>query len=113
MPAISGNAYEGLTVSGAGTDNNVINGNIIGAAAVTQTATGRALSRGEDDLSLPSRSAVSNGSAGVFLSKGTVGTLVGGTGNNDGNLIAYNGGNGIEVRTPNSIHNSVQRQSSP
>ena len=108
LNTISGNSYEGLTVSGTGTDNNVINGNIIGAAAVTKTATGRAQSRGEDDISLPSRSAVSNGSAGVFLSKGTVGTLVGGTGDNDGNLIAHNGGNGIEVHTPNSIHNSVQ-----
>jgi hypothetical protein len=34
---VSGNYYEGITVSGAGTDNNVIVGNIIGAAAMIDT----------------------------------------------------------------------------
>jgi hypothetical protein len=41
---ISGNSYEGITVSGDGTDGNILVGNIIGAAAVTEAATGLAAS---------------------------------------------------------------------
>ncbi|MCY3021217.1 MAG: hypothetical protein NTW87_19560, partial [Planctomycetota bacterium] len=104
--AIGGNVYEGITVSGEGTDDNVILGNIVGAAAIAESSVGRAASRGDDDLSLPDRSAVSNGSAGVFLSKGTKGTRVGGDTDADANLIGYNGGNGLEVRATDSKRNS-------
>ncbi|MGD0092945.1 MAG: kelch repeat-containing protein [Planctomycetota bacterium] len=103
---ISGNSYEGLTVSGDGTDDNTVVGNIIGAAAVAETSLGRAASRGNDYLMLASRAAVANGSAGVFLSRGTQGTRVGGEGQRDPNLVANNGGRGVEVRATNSRCNS-------
>jgi hypothetical protein len=95
---VSGNYYEGVTVSGAGTDENIIAGNIIGAS-------GNAA--GDDTLAPDNRRAVPNGSSGVFLSKGTRATRVGGETVADGNLIAFNGGNGIEVRAAASKHNSV------
>jgi len=105
--AISGNLYEGITVSGDGTDDNVIVGNIIGAAGLAENAGGRAAGlRGEEALQLGSRMPVANGSAGVFLSQGTTGTRVGGEDAADANLIAHNGGSGLEVRTPGAKHNS-------
>ncbi|MCY3018454.1 MAG: tandem-95 repeat protein [Planctomycetota bacterium] len=103
---ISGNLFEGITISGAGTDDNVLLGNIIGANAISETATRQAVSRDSDDLGLASRSPLGNGSTGVFLSKGTQGTQVGGDTDADANLIAYNGGNGLEVRTQESKRNS-------
>jgi len=105
--AVSGNYYEGITVSGAGTDSNTIVGNIVGAAAIGETSTGRAASRGESSLSLLVQAPLGNGSAGVFLSKGTHGTKVGGEGSADGNLIAFNGANGIEVHTTDSKFNTA------
>ena len=105
--AVSGNYYEGITVSGTGTDNNAIVGNIIGAAAVSWSSTGRAASRGESSLLSVVQMPLGNGSAGVFLSKGTKNTKVGGPASSDGNLIAYNGGNGVEVHTTDSMYNSA------
>lgn len=103
---ISGNLFEGITISGAGTDGNVILGNIIGAAAVVAASSRQVSSRGDDDMALASRSQLGNGNAGVFLSKGTQGTQVGGASDADANLIAHNGGSGVEVRTTDSKRNS-------
>jgi len=102
---ISGNTYEGATVSDSGTDNNSFIGNIIGAAAIATTSAGRAALRGDDDLLISNRLDVANGSAGVFLSKGTKGTRVGGTASGTGNLIAHNGGTGLQCthRMPYTI----------
>lgn len=91
---ISGNSFEGITASGTGTDDNVIIGNVIGEGAIDDPQTGR--------------SAVGNGSAGIFLSKGTKGTQVGGDTSGESNSVAYNGGNGVEVRASGSKHNSVR-----
>lgn len=105
---ISGNLYEGVTVSGAGTNNNLVMGNIVGASALITA--GRSINvgtRDSGDLSdtLGGRSSAGNGSAGIFLSKGTNGTQVGGD-TGQGNAIGYNGGNGVEVRATTSKFNS-------
>ena len=114
---ISGNLFEGVTVSGVGTQDNVILGNIVGASgAVTETATTSGVqsnevrSRGLGNLraQIADRSSVSNGNAGVFLSKGTSGTMVGGEGD-EGNVVAFNGGNGVEVRAAESRRNASRK----
>jgi hypothetical protein len=106
--AISGNFYEGITVSGSGSDDNTILANVVGAAAVTEVSTRAVASRAEDDLLYGMRGAVGNGSAGVFLSKSTKGTKVGGDADTDSNLIGYNGGNGVEVRSTDAKNNSAR-----
>ena len=102
---ISGNLFEGITVSDVGTNNNVVMGNVVGASAITVASA--SLGRDASDFtSLSGRSAVANGSAGVFLSKGTNSTQVGGDTAGQGNGIGNNGGNGIEVRAALSRKNS-------
>ncbi len=104
---ISGNFFEGVTVSGSGSDSNIIVGNIVGASAVTTTTASRGVGSRADD-SIGSRSAVANGSAGMFISRGTTSTQAGGSTSGEGNTIANNGGNGVEVRTSNSKKNTVR-----
>jgi autotransporter-associated beta strand protein len=106
---ISGNFFEGITVSGSGSDNNIILGNVIGASAVTTTTASRGVASRDDSIS--GRSDVANGSAGMFISRGTTSTQAGGSNAGEGNTIAYNGGNGVEVRTSNSKKNSVRGNS--
>ena len=101
--AISGNSFEGVTSSGTGTDGNIVIGNIIGAAAV-ETLPASVASR----EFIPTRGAVGNGSAGVFLSRGTQGGRVGGDFASEGNRVAHNGGNGVEVRSGNSERNAAK-----
>lgn len=95
---ISGNKFEGITITDTGSDNNTIVGNIVGMSGVQVAA--------RDDSAFGTRSGVGNGSAGIFLSKGTQGSTVGGTTDAEGNLIGSNGGNGIEVRAKGSKHNA-------
>lgn len=99
--AISGNKFEGVTFSGAGTDDNAVLSSIVGEAAVATAP--RGVSARD---ALPTRAAAGNGSAGVFLSKGTKGGKVGGTNPGEGSSVANNGGNGIEVRSGTSQRNS-------
>ena len=107
---ISGNLFEGVTVSDMGTNNNLVLGNIVGASAIstttTQTAASTSRDIGDSFTSLGGRGAVSNGSAGIFLSKGTNDTQVGGDAPGQSNGIGYNGGNGVEVRATLSKNNS-------
>ena len=103
---ISGNTFEGITISGSGTNGNVIIGNIVGASAVLTA--GRALGAATRDDLLGGRSALANGSAGVFLSKGTQGSRVGGSNAGEGNAIAFNAANGVEVHDANSAHNTLR-----
>ncbi len=92
---ISGNTFEGITISDTATDDNVVIGNVIGTT-------------GAIDAPIPGRTSTSgNGSAGVFLSRGTQGSTVGGSDPGAANVIAFNGGNGVEVRAPGSRRNSV------
>jgi len=100
---VSGNALEGITVAGAGTDDNIVIGNSIGATAAALASRSASSREG-----IPGRSAVGNGSAGLFLSKGTKNTKNGGTEAGEGNSVAFNGGNGIEVRSPSARRNSAR-----
>jgi hypothetical protein len=106
---ISGNLFEGVTVSDVGTNNNLVMGNIVGASALnTTTSSSASLSRdiGDGFSGLGGRGEVSNGGAGVFLSKGTTDTQVGGDSPGQSNGIGFNGGNGVEVRATLSKKNS-------
>ena len=106
---ISGNKFEGLTFSGVGTDDNIVIGNIVGLAGVEDETVA---ARGVGVSSRASaRQQIGNGSAGVFLSKGTNGSTVGGSSTSEGNQVSSNGGNGIEVRAVSSRRNAVRANS--
>lgn len=99
---ISGNTFEGITVSDNASDGNIVIGNTLGMAAVDDPASSR-----EASDALPTRRAIGNGSAGVFISQGTRGSRVGGTSPGHSNAIANNGGSGIEVRVQNTRENTA------
>jgi len=105
---IGGNKFEGTTFSGTGTDGNVFVGNEVGIAAVASTTSSGAVSRDLDSL-ISVRSSVGNGSAGLFLSRGTNGSRVGGDSDTDSNVVANNGGNGVEVRAAGSRRNASKK----
>ncbi len=86
---ISGNDEAGVLIAEVGTDGNVVQGNYIGTD-VTGT--------------LP----LGNLMDGVHLQSNSTGTLVGGTANGAGNLIAANGWNGGVRITTGSTGNIVQ-----
>jgi Right handed beta helix region len=75
---ISGNSGYGLTIFGQGTSNNLVAGNYIGVD-----------SSGEHPLS--------NGYDGIFIEAGASNNTIGGTAAGAGNVIAFNGGNGVTV----------------
>lgn len=108
MNVISGNSFEGVTISGAGTDDNEILGNIIGFAAV-DSAVSQSGAMSRDSNPLPTRASIGNGSAGAFISKGTQGSKLGGEEDGKGNTIANNGGSGLEVRTANTRRNAARK----
>jgi hypothetical protein len=84
---ISGNNGFGIYVSGTNTSNNNIQSNLIGTN-----------SGGNADLG--------NAFDGIYFVSGTYDNLVGGTGANEGNLIAYNA-NGIKADS--GIRNAFRR----
>ncbi len=85
---ISGNTYGGVGVDG---NHNTIVGNLIGTDATGLAALG-------------------NGSQGIrFVGDGSD-NLVGGAGAGEGNVIAYNGGTGVENDTA-CIQNTISRNS--
>ena len=77
---ISGNNESGLQLTGSGPDveHNVFQGNMIGT---DKTGTSRARQHGVAESSLDPR----------------IGNTIGGTGPGQGNVIAFNGGDGIDV----------------
>src|SRR5262249_13094105 len=84
---ISGNSADGIVISDAGTSNNFVLGNSIGADAT-----------GTIDLG--------NGLAGVGVTAGASGNYIGGTVARAGNLISGNDHYGVAIRgdgTGNSI----------
>ncbi len=98
---ISGNLSGGVAISAAGADNNVLQGNKIGVAAdgVTPVGNGTAPVEG-------------GGGPGVGIFQGD-GNQIGGVAAGDANIIAYNGGNGLQVQEGvgnrirgNSVHSN-------
>jgi uncharacterized delta-60 repeat protein len=112
--AISGNTFEGITVTGAGTDNNIIIGNVVGVSALATQSAARELAVSRDSTDVISgRTTVQNGASGIFLSRGTKNSSIGGTATDDdatlaskSNIIGFNVGNGIEVRALTSKQNA-------
>ncbi|MGI9542869.1 MAG: Ig-like domain-containing protein [Cyclobacteriaceae bacterium] len=75
---ISGNSGNGITIGGAGADNNTIQGNLIG----TQS---------------DGTSALGNGGDGILVSNTPANNLIGGTSAGAGNTIAHNTLSGVTV----------------
>ena len=74
---ISGNTNDGVHASGAGTNANIIQGNVVG-------------------LDAAGTAVIANLGDGVDIEGGT-GTIVGGSGAGEGNIVSGNGENGIEL----------------
>jgi CSLREA domain-containing protein len=83
---ISGNLSGGVAISSAGADNNVLQGNKIGVGADGVTPVGNGVTPVEG-----------GGGPGVSIYQGD-GNQVGGLAAGDGNIVAYNGGNGLQVQ---------------
>lgn len=77
---ISGNSFAGIEISGDTARTNVIHANRIG----TDPA-------GANNLG--------NAGHGIFVNNNASGNVIGGTGANEGNLIAHNGGDGVYIET--------------
>lgn len=84
---ISGNDGEGVRIQGAASTGNVLQGNLIGTNAAGTTS-------------------VPNSGAGVLVAGGSDGNVIGGTtgvvvGSCEGacNIIAFNGGDGVEIQS--------------
>ena len=97
---ISGNTFEGIVVTGSGSNDNLILGNFIGVAAGQD---GQTSNRGTS-----ARPPLPNGSTGIFVTQGAQRSTVGGVKPGEGNVIGYNGRNGIEIHDAISASNSVR-----
>ena len=92
---ISGNDYGGIALNGAAVVGTRIQGNYIGVGADGVTALGNGATYG-----------------GVLILNSASGALIGGTGTGEGNIIANNGGDGVEILSGsarivgNSIYNN-------
>ena len=89
---ISGNAFEGIAIAGSTTINNVIQGNYIG---VDQT--GAAIQGNQD--------------AGITISMGADGTLIGGSAIGARNIIAGNLQEGVAVADTGTLGNKITQNS--
>ena len=88
---ISGNR-KGVEILGANTDNNTVQGNIIGLAADGVTALG-------------------NSQNGVFIRSDAQFNTIGGTNSGEANTIAHNGDDGVEVDGASTTLNTISRNS--
>jgi hypothetical protein len=86
---ISGNGYDGVSLNETGTGNSIV-GNLIGTDKTGTTALG-------------------NAHDGVDIQWGDGHTTIGGTAPGAGNVIAYNGWNGVEVTA--SLSNGIHQNS--
>jgi hypothetical protein len=89
---ISGNAGQGMIIANAGSDDNVVQGNLIGT---DKSGTG--------DLG--------NGGAGININQGAINNTIGGSGTLEGNTIAFNGGDGINMNSAGTDGNQVSGNS--
>jgi len=101
---IAGNDTEGISVNGAGTDGNVIIGNLVGVAA--PILAGRSVSSRVEGFG---RQGIGNGKAGIAVQQGVANTKIGGSDDTVSNLIGFNGTSGIDVRDPASRRMSSKR----
>jgi hypothetical protein len=86
---ISGNNYAGVAITGSGTDNNLVQGNLIGTAADGSSALG-------------------NSSFGVVIWNAPRGNQIGGAATGAGNVIACNSrGVIVDANPTNSVNNSI------
>ncbi len=86
---ISGNNYAGVTITGSGTDDNLVQGNFIGTAADGSSALG-------------------NSSFGVVIYNSPRGDQIGGAATGAGNVIAYNSrGVIVDANPTNSFNNAI------
>jgi hypothetical protein len=89
---ISGHPENGLAILGAGTANNEVQGNLIGT-----------------DIS--GASALSNDYAGILIGVGAADNTVGGATIEAGNIVAFNGEDGVHVSGSQSLRNTISRNS--
>ena len=87
---ISGNRLSGITISGADADADVVANNVIGANAAGTTA-------------------LANGSAGIIVTSGASGNVIGGVAGINANIIAFNTLAGVRVITRRQQPDSWQR----
>ncbi len=85
---ISGNAADGVVITGSGTSGNQVEGSDIG--------TNRA-----------GNAALPNGNNGVALAGGATANVIGGTFADQGNVIAGNAVDGVELRDPGTDFNRI------
>jgi hypothetical protein len=86
---ISGNTYQGLTIDGAGTNANVIQGNTIGLSVSGGT--------------------VANGSQGVALFAGAQSNLIGGSAPGASNIVSGSTYDGIAMYDATTLRNTVSQ----
>jgi hypothetical protein len=89
---ISANGSYGVYIYFAGTTNNLVQGNIIGADVTGTNALG-------------------NGIADVTLLGGATGNFIGGTGAGAGNVIAFGGSDGVALYDSGTTNNSIRGNS--
>jgi uncharacterized repeat protein (TIGR01451 family) len=87
---ISGNGLNGILIFNTGTERNLIQGNYIGTD-INGTA------------------AVANTQDGVLVRDSAANNTIGGTGANEDNIIAFNGGNGVVINNAATINNLISR----
>ncbi|HET6384881.1 MAG TPA: right-handed parallel beta-helix repeat-containing protein, partial [Armatimonadota bacterium] len=85
---VSGNGDRGVKLFGAGADDNVVEGNIIGANAAGDAA-------------------VMNGKNGVDIDGGAKNNIIGGAAPGARNIISGNGERGVLIASPGTNSNSV------
>jgi titin len=89
---ISGNAFDGIDLTGRGAVFNVVQGNFMGSDATGTRALG-------------------NGTNGINLDGGAADNTIGGTDAGAGNVLAGNGGNGVGLADPGTTGNLIQGNS--
>jgi uncharacterized repeat protein (TIGR01451 family) len=86
---ISGNTRYGIYIIDAGTDRNIIQGNYIG----TQ---------------VDGTSPLANVLSGIIIQSGAQDNVIGGTGADEGNVIAFNGRDGVSIGSGSTTGNTVR-----
>jgi uncharacterized repeat protein (TIGR01451 family) len=110
-----GNAFDGIILGSAQTnivggsnpgDGNLISGNNNEGVEITCcAATGNRVLGNRIGTDVTGMSSLSNSSAGISI--GSPGNIIGGTNAGDGNVIAFNNGDGIEVFISSAVGNAI------